>query len=288
MVFALKRMAFDVVGCRQFLAASASICAQSSPVSGGALSRGPMMEKRSLAQRTRVAPVSSSTMVNTSTSTVETMCAGGWANLCVNRFSLRAPRKKRLNVHRPRRQWRKPSARNGQHLADIWLIAKPFSYPLDKRTRQERLVDGRHQTPAHPEPGGRRWQRRRPPRKPTTDGLHRHARHSRDAAHPREQHLHAHEDDDRLQVDAPAEKPDRRWQDASTAPLPTAAQPKPPAEFFASRRHQPATRLALEVPGVEGSTTCRTAQGACVVGERLVNDDETNKHRTVRTGFVPQ
>jgi hypothetical protein len=53
MLLALKRTTSPVVGWRQERAASSTIRGARSPASAGALNKGPMIENRSRAQRTR-------------------------------------------------------------------------------------------------------------------------------------------------------------------------------------------------------------------------------------------
>ena len=215
------------------------------------------------------------------------MRVDGRAKLCVNRCSSDVPRKSRQDVHRASRQRRQPSACHCDHLTDVRLVAKSLGHPLEKRTRKLRLVDRRHQPTTHPMPRQRQRKRRRPPRQPPANRPHRHTGACRSVARPAEQGLEACKEHDDLEVDPPGKESHRRRQRASTTTHSTAAEPVTSAVLLARRCHEPASRLALEVAGVQRGAASRTAQSPGRIGKRLINDDERSKDCTVWTGLVP-
>ena len=60
------------------------------------------------------------------------------------------------------------------------------------------------------------------------------------------------------------------------------------AVLLAGRSHEAASRLALEVAGVQRGAALRTAQSPGRISKTLIDDDERSKHCTTRTGLVPQ
>ena len=139
----------------------------------------------------------------------------------------------------------------------------------------------------HPMPRQRQRKRRRPPRQPPANRPHRHTGACRSVARPAEQGLEACKEHDDLEVDPPGKESHRRRQRASTTTHSTAAEPVTSAVLLARRCHEPASRLALEVAGVQRGAASRTTQSPGRIGKRLINDDERSKDYTVWTGLVP-
>ena len=164
----------------------------------------------------------------------------------------------------------------------------PFGHTLEKRARQLRLVERRHQPTAHPLPAWRQRHRRRRLRQPPTHGLHRHTRDGRVADDAADQGMQTSEKHRDLEVDAPAKESHRRRQRASTTTLSTAAKPVTSAVLLAGRCHEAASLLALKITRVQRAAAGRTAQSPGRISKALVDDNERSEQCTAGTGLVPQ